>query len=53
MTKFNEFYSDSEAVGPEILLSRPHASSKISGLQIPRKPYRSSADDDFDLGVRL
>ena len=53
MTKFIEFYSDRGAVGPEILLPRPHASRQINGLQIPRKPYRSSADDDFDLGVRL
>jgi len=53
MTKFIGFYSDRGAAGPEILLSRPNASPKISGLPISHKPYRSSADDDFDLGVRL
>jgi hypothetical protein len=53
MTKLIGFYSDRGAAGPEILLSRPHASRKISGLQIPLKPYRSGPEDNFDLGARL
>jgi hypothetical protein len=54
MTNFIEFYSDRGGVAaPEILLPRPHGSRKISGLQVSFNPYRSSTEDNFDLGARL
>jgi len=41
----------SGATGRKVLLHRPHGSRQISGLHVALKPYRSSAADNFDLGV--